>query len=70
MAKLLVVADYQAGPLAYRKGETINVPDEFAEFLLRDSPGSFEPVDADGGGDDEHDADGSVTRPAPRGRRR
>jgi hypothetical protein len=69
MAELRVVADYQAGPLAYRKGETINVPDEFAEFLLRDSPGSFEPVDADGGGE-EQAADGSVTRPAPRERRR
>jgi hypothetical protein len=69
MAELRVVADYQAGPLAYRAGEVISVPDEFAEFLLRDSPGSFEPVAAGGGGK-EQAADGSVTRPAPRGRRR
>jgi hypothetical protein len=69
MAELRVVADYQAGPLAYRKGETISVSDEFAEFLLRDSPGSFEPVGAGGGGE-EQVADGSVTRPAPRERRR
>ncbi|MCX7618925.1 hypothetical protein [Tepidiforma sp.] len=71
MAILRVVADYEAGPVRYRAGETITVTEEFAEFLLRDSPGSFEEPGAavEAASADDAAAPG-ITAAPPRGRRR
>ena len=45
--QLVVLSDYRAGAVAYKKGQTIHVSDLVGEFLLRDSPGSFELVESE-----------------------
>jgi len=66
MKRLRVVSDYSAGDFSWRAGEVIEVTDLVAEFLLRDSPGSFAPAEDAGDGESPR----TVTRPAPAGRKR
>ena len=40
--QLNVLGDYAGHGVRYRAGTVITVPDDEGEFLLRDSPGSFE----------------------------
>ena len=44
--KLRVLSNYRNGPdVYYKSGEVIDVTDAEADFLFRDSPGSFEEGD-------------------------
>ena len=40
--KLICVSDYRSGAGSYSKGQVIEDNEALCEFLLRDSPGSFE----------------------------
>jgi hypothetical protein len=42
LMKLVVKGDYRNREVFYQKGQVIEVPEDAAEFLLRDAPGCFE----------------------------
>ena len=41
MIKLLVLGDYSSSFGSFKAGQVLELDDNVAEFLLRDSPGSF-----------------------------
>lgn len=56
VSNIRVLSDYKNGDRAYSAGDIIDPAREEAEYLMRDSPGSFEEIP---GPDDEgHDEDG------------
>ncbi len=69
---LRVLSRYRNGTVDYEEGTEVHVKDDEGEFLLRDSPGSFEVVDAQGpAAENVHDdAAGGVDRKERGGRSR
>ena len=45
MMKLKCLAPYESGVGRFRPGQVIEESDEVCEFLLRDSPGTFEAIE-------------------------
>lgn len=43
--RLRVVQNYNSNTASYQAGQVIDVPDALGEWLMRDSTGSFEPVE-------------------------
>ena len=65
VVRLMVTGRYSSGDRRYSAGQVIDVPQSEADYLFRDSPGSFQLVEESSGGAIE-----SVTRIMRGGRRR